>query len=1335
MRRITLAMMACCALATVSYAQDVPVNREKYPDYADPQKAYPAEPRLMKFVPVEGEVQSRRAMRQVVADELPEYWNNADTKYFPPVFNQDGGSCGSASRICYMFTHEINALRDLDASLPENQYPSHFVWLLTNGNSGKDAFVEYVGVPNAAVYGGRTYSSLFGYQEETNNDFGWMTGYDKWMNAIGNRMLRPTSNPLTVDTEEGRLAAKAWLYNHAGDLDFKAGGLIGLGVASGGIWRNIPQTAANDAAGVTGMGYVHRWGTQVDHAVTMVGWDDRIEFDLDGNGVAGEVSKDEKGAWIIVNSWGNWENKGFIYCPYKYAGPVSDPETGAMKSGYWSGELYHARKNFRPLRVIKLKMDYSHRSELLLQVGISSDLNATEPEAVMDMHHFRYAGDGANGNADPVPAIPMLGRWKNVLNYDPMEFCYDLTDLSANFDTNKPLKYFFIVNRKNATSNGTGNIYEASIVDLEKDLNGIESMFDLGGSSYEITQDGQRLMISAVVYGKGYESVMNLMLDGSTLLWDAPKKSSYEVKSYKVYADGVLVGETTERTYAVGEANEYSVSAVYSDGTESAKVSIKSEVEGKNNDAVLVDGEGFTIPNVFVNKYNECTIEFLIKPTAVKNWNCEAGPGWGTYMQHFNSNGTFTCGWDTQNRITSSSAFPVNQWNHIAIVVSGNKMVLYRNGSPVGNISSKSYSGLGGFGDYVFSSSSHNNGAQNAQYDEIRIWNYARTQAQIRGQKIQSTTMQYPEYYGEVLPEGLVAYYKGDAFLGEDGAYYMRDCVAGNHARMTVASNPVVAAGNSSKIKVTKRTSTLAVREPKEDIFVGVPVAFSAERTDAINKIWWTIPSCGIMEKHILAPTVVFNTPGKHEIVVSGSNYADETVSDTIEVEVKEASALDASFTINSTTMPCGEQFSMHVNNYVDACSYEWTMHGANVEKVFGPKAGAIYEAAGTYTVTLKITSSDGRVAESSQVVMTTSVAPVADFMVNEMAVLKETPVMFTSTSRYGATEYEWTLEGDANKVTITEGQKEQWWTPKYPGRYDVTLKATNNVGSHSATKQNFLIVCNDDSKNGLNFSQDGAKVTIPYALSARAMTIDFWANPTSLSNYCMGMGESEETFLIKVNEVGAMYVSINGVTVQSANGYVQPGIWNHYAIRRNSSGKITFYRNNEKISEASGGATTSVKGMTKFMLGVDGIPMKASIDEFRIWTKDYMYLKNVCNVYPSDEEVAALVSGQKLVVYYDFNQNGGDVNDRTGNGNHGVRTGFGPDGDAWGLSKGVFSLYLDAKVANETITSVDEALQDGGQTAHLKGVYSVSGQYVGKTIVGLPAGVYIVDGKKVVVK
>ena len=48
------------------------------------------------------------------------------------------------------------------------------------------------------------------------------------------------------------------------------------------------------------------------------------------------------------------------------------------------------------------------------------------------------------------------------------------------------------------------------------------------------------------------------------------------------------------------------------------------------------------------------------------------------------------------------------------------------------------------------------------------------------------------------------------------------------------------------------------------------------------------------------------------------------------------------------------------------------------------------------------------------------------------------------------------------------------------------------------------------------------------------------------------------------------------------------------------------------------------------------------------------------------------------LVAYYDFNQNGGSVVDRSGNGNDLNRIGFGPDGDAWGLSKGVFTLDFD---------------------------------------------------------
>lgn len=1326
MRKLTLLMLAGIAMA--ASAQDVPVNREKYPDYVDPRTAYKPEPRLMKFMPVEGESQSRMAARKAAAADLPEYWNNADTKYFPPVFNQQGGSCGSASRICYMFTHEINALRDADASLPENQYPSHFVWLLTNGNSGKDAFVEFVGVPNVVHYGGRTYSDLFGYQEETNNYFGWMTGYDKWMNAIGNRMLRPTSVPQSVETEEGRTAAKMWLYNHAGDTDFKAGGLIGLGVASGGQWYTIPKTEANDAAGVTGSYYVHRWGTQVDHAVTMVGWDDRIEFDLDGNGIAGEKAKDEKGAWIIVNSWGDWCNKGFIYCPYKYAGPVSDPETGAMTGGYWWGELYHARKDFRPFRAIKLKMDYTHRSELLLQLGISSDLDATEPEGVIDMHHFRYAGDGANGDANPAPAVPMLGKWGNQWHEEPMEFCYDLTDLSSQFDTNKPLKYFFIINRKSETNRGSGSVYAASIVDMERDLDGIETPFDLGGEKFEITKEGKRLIISTIVYGAGYEPVNNLSYANGVLSWNAPKKCSYQVASYNIYKDGALAGNTAEMSYAIEGGQEYAVSVLYADGTESAKILCATAVQ-KNNVSVEFNNEGFTIPNVFGNHYKACTIEFFIKPTQFANWNNAAGPGWGTYMHHFNSDGTFTCGWNTNARFTSDQTFTLNTWSHVALVFDNNKITMYKNGNVAGTVTGSGYSGIGGFGDLVFNSNSGNNSWQNALYDEIRIWDHARTQQQIKGATF--TSFRRQEFFGDLMPQGLLAYYKGDTFQGEDGAYYMRDCVGGNHASIQAAGNPQVE--DSPNLVVTPLKATLQA-DPVAEAYVGLPVVLTATRGEGLNKMWWTIPACGITEKCVESPTVTFAEVGTYTATVYGTSYKGDTLSSEVQIEVKEAAAIDPSFTMSAETIACSDHLSLIVNNYVDACSYEWSLPGAEVETVYGAKAGATYVADGEYTVTLKMTTADGRTAESSQTVNVTAVAPLADFVVTEPVVLKETPVQMNSTSRYGATAYEWTLDGQAQKTTITPGNKEQVWVPKYPGKYNISLKASNAIGANTVTKERALIVTNDDSKNGLSFSREASSVTltnVPATLNE--FTVEFWANPTRFSTNCWGFGDSEETLLLKVGNYGEMSVCINGTVITSEIGYFIANEWNHYAIQRTSSGAIRFMRNGVLVKSYPAQYKGEITGIKKFAIGGVNTPVIGVIDEFRLWGKSITNVKDLCNQHMENPQ--EYVESSSLLAYYDFNQSGGDVIDRSGNGNTGVRTGFGPDGDAWGLSKGVFSLYFGEKLPNETVTAIEDVWQDEPVSAGRKGVYTLSGQYVGTTVKGLPAGMYIVDGKKVALK
>ena len=193
-------------------------------------------------------------------EALPDHWNNAETVYFPPVINQDRGSCGSASSIYYMFGYEMNAYRNANAQLLTNRYPTHYTWLHTNSGVDKDVIANYHGIPNVEVYGGSTYSSLFGSQDTSFPDYGWMQGYDKWFNAMNNRQLRTGSLPMSLETEEGRQIAKRWLYNHNGDQSYHSGGLLGIGVASGITQGTIKSTPANDAIGLAGKKYIACWG-------------------------------------------------------------------------------------------------------------------------------------------------------------------------------------------------------------------------------------------------------------------------------------------------------------------------------------------------------------------------------------------------------------------------------------------------------------------------------------------------------------------------------------------------------------------------------------------------------------------------------------------------------------------------------------------------------------------------------------------------------------------------------------------------------------------------------------------------------------------------------------------------------------------------------------------------------------------------------------------------------------------------------------------------------------------------------------------------------------------
>lgn len=1275
MKRIySLTLLA--ALALPMAAQPYNVDRKKYTDFTPVTRV---DASLLRY----GATPSVKGLRPAPVAQRPDHFNNASTKYFPPVFNQSGGSCGSASRIAYMFTHELNSFRGVDGSTLDHCYPTHFVWLLTSGGSGKDQMVSRVGVPSAATYGGRTFSSLFGYQEETQNDFGWMTGYDKWFEAMHNRMLWPARLPGgSLNTPESREIAKNWLWNHNGDPDFHAGGLLGIGVASAVTQGQIPNTDANQAAGVVGQKYVASWGKQVDHALTIVGYDDRIEFDLDGNGKAGE-NDNERGAWIIVNSWGLWANNGFIYCPYAYSGPVG---TG---NGGWTPEIYRVRKNYRPLRTLKVRMDYSHRSEILLKVGVSTDLNAKQPEEEIELEHFRFAGDGKNGDAKPAPAIPMLGKWADgKLHDEPMEFGYDLTDLTSKLDVSRPLKFFFTINARTKSGSGAigkGHVYHAGVIDYEFDQKGVETPFDLGTNKVVDVPGGKETVITTVVYGEQYGMPQNLTLDNGKLAWMAPQAGGHEVKTYKVFRNGELLGETTERTFAATESGVYGVAAVYETGVVSKTVTVASAVVAQTpNVAINLKKNGFSIPDIFSKKFSSATIEFWIRPNSLTSWNQATGPGWGQFMSHSDASGSYTAGWDTNHRVTTDGgSLQVGKWSHIAMVVNNGVLRLHVNGGVAKTASGGTeYKGIGGFGDLVFSASNSNNNYNDATYDEIRIWDNARVAYSLNATK-------NVEFSGDVMPQGLIAYYKGD-IITIDGRPYLRDCVGGHHAPLANTDASTYEQVNSDKKFATEVNSTLSSANTKivgaDKLVAGMPTEFTAYYPDVATQLTWDAPEAGVTQFKGDRVTLTYPRPGTYNITLKAANATgSKNISVTKAVTVAAGVAPVADFAVSAAEVAAGERVTFTPTTPQPGYFYEWSMPGGDVAVSKAITASTAYDTFGTYNVTLTVTAPDGQKATASHKVKVTEVAPVADFNIPEGVLLKGEKGSLRDASKFAPTQWQWILSSPAKSYLVNGKQCNI--SIDAPGVYDAVLTVKNGVGTSIKRQSRGLVVTNADSRNGLNFSGGASRVVAdhsPIKQGDKEATIEWWMNPAKLSDFSCGLGDADATFQIKVSSTGKLIVHRHNTKVETGAEIVVAGEWHHYAVTFRN-GQVSIYRDGLLLRRMNITSTT-FPAMSQFAIGTGSAEMSGQIDELRVWgtALSEEKLREYANA-PIADVRAAEQGADKLLLYYDFNQTGGDVTDRTTAGNNGHRTGFGPDGDAWSLSKGVFCLNFDSQVQDVT--------------------------------------------------
>lgn len=397
-------------------------------------------------------LQLSQASQSVV---LPAVVDNSTQPFLRPVFDQGFTAfCEQASLVGYNFGYEINRLRGLASDTSVNLYPGHFAWNFMNDTKPYyGAGVNYLhtfdllydaGTPNEANYN----------PVEFGDRYYWMSGYEGYYQAMQNRISGARS--INVSTAEGITTLKHWLHNHGegaaigGVVNFQAG----LYYAAKILPADTPE------AGKT---VFTLFGEVASHAMTIVGYNDSIRFDLNGDGIYTndiDINGDgvvdardwEIGGVKFVNTYGDsWADSGYAYILYS----ILAEKFG--EGGIWNNTVHVLFPDsvYHPELTIKATINYNRRGRIRLRAGITTDSTQHFPEKSLSFSAFNFQGGD----------FPMGGN-----PGDPtLELGLDISSLLSEVPPETPFRVFLMIDEDDPGSRGNGFLMDFAVLQYDKE--------------------------------------------------------------------------------------------------------------------------------------------------------------------------------------------------------------------------------------------------------------------------------------------------------------------------------------------------------------------------------------------------------------------------------------------------------------------------------------------------------------------------------------------------------------------------------------------------------------------------------------------------------------------------------------------------------------------------------------------------------------------------------------------------------------------------------------------------------------------------------------------------